>query len=145
MQRFSNLFANKKTRIIALVLVIFLILFVVILVPSPFRSTPLPTSESSLILRLRLTKNVKSACETTINNRFAFLSDRFTIQKIVLINSKYAAGIINYNGSTYRALLIKNSENNWEVYNLPEIVLSYRDFPDIPKNVIETLNNLKGN
>lgn len=82
--------------------------------------------------------NVEQAFDT----RFAFLADKYLIDKVVVLDGEYAAVLLSIDSLTYRSVLRKEN-GNWVVVYFPEVVLTYKDFSEIPRDIIKSINQLK--
>lgn len=132
---------NFRKNLPWLLLALSLLLLSLFFIFKPFNSSSIATSETSSHLRRRL-KSEQSAIEDAFSSRFNFLSDEYSIDKVVLLDrGNSAALLLTLNNVTYRALLVK-TDNSWSPVDLPYPVLSYANFPDNSELLIKTINNL---
>ena len=64
----------------------------------------------------------------------------YKVKDVRLIAEDYAVAVLGVSGVTYRVLL--TFDEGWSVMGYPRVVLSYIDFPDVPKDIIRSANGV---
>lgn len=100
---------------------------------------PFGTSKSSLFQKIKLNTE-KTALKEAFSSRFLFLND-YEFDNLVLLNNSHIGATLKYNSSTYRTLFVKEGDS-WKVYGIPSLILNYSDYPDIPRDIIKSINNM---
>ena len=80
--------------------------------------------------------------EQAFIERFAFVDEEYAIKAIRIINDEYAGVVLTIDNLTHKAVLRKE-DDGWTVIKYPEVVLTYSEFSDVPRDVIKTINSFE--
>ena len=135
-----SLLKKNRIAIIIGVVVVGLILVISGIVVKNINS-PVKTSNNDSTLSNQL-ETEKGEIADAFNDRFEFLSDRYKIDRIVLVGAgDYATMLLETDSVSYRSILRKE-DDGWIVVGVPSVVLYYDDFLEIPKEVVRVANDL---
>ncbi len=134
---------RRSTKLIIIIVgFIACIITIVIFLVSQENFAKYQTSDDNSQLQSKLDNEYYNIA-STIARRYSFLNDAFQLEHIILVgDGDYAIALLSIDGSTYRALL-QETTDGWKIHNYPAIVLTYADFPEVPKEIIKIANDLE--
>lgn len=133
---------NRSGLALVGAIILLTIIIIITIAPSWFTEQQFQTSENDTKLSTQI-ESEEGQLRSAFNQRFLFLKDSYTINKIVLLgDGNYAAVISTMESLVYRAIMAKEADG-WKVRGLPSAVLFYEDFNGIPREVIKAINDLE--
>ena len=131
----------KKKWVIITIIAVVVCIVVIGIVVALNANPPFKTSDNDATLSAQL-GDEETEVVNAFNRRFQFLSEQYSINKVVLLGEgEYAAVLLELDSAKYRAVLEK-IEGEWAVIDVPAVVLYYEDFEEVPREVIRAANDL---
>ena len=138
----TMMFLKRHQKLVVVVVVLLVVVVVIAIIVGTSRDKMIRTYENDDVLSAQLEEE-KSAIVDTLNQRFKFMYNQYQIKKVILLDQgNYAVALLDVDSVIYRVAFAKE-DGKWSVVGIPAIVLSYDDYPDVPRDVIREANNME--